>query len=191
MEQFTPSLEQQRAIDAILDFNQRYLYIFGGAGVGKSYVIESVKHHIAEADNLNVAFLAPTGKAATNINGDTIHSFFGLPATVLIPSGLPAVTGKLEELLNKVDMIVIDEISMVRADTFTAIDRRLREATSNLNTPFGGKKIVLLGDHLQLPPVVTEEDKHILYRYFQGFDIFATDAWLLSGFRRVELSEVQ
>jgi len=130
--------------------------ITGRAGTGKSTLVREM----VRQGGRNQVVLAPTGVAALNVCGATIHSFFGLPPRIINPKDIrPSPSRRL--LYQKLDRIIIDEMSMVRADVLDAIDHSLRINRGN-EEPFGGVKILLIGDFLQLPPVVTSEEEEIL-----------------------------
>jgi hypothetical protein len=132
------------------------ILVHGRAGTGKTTLIRRV---IAES-NLNHVVVAPTGVAALNAGGQTIHSFFGLPPRMINLDEI-APRNKLRSILRRLDFIVIDEISMVRADLMDAIDQTLR-VNRGRDEPFGGVPMLLVGDFLQLPPIVEEQDARIL-----------------------------
>ena len=122
--------------------------------------------------------LAPTGIAAINAGGSTLHSFFKLPFYPLLPDNpdFSLQRGRIHEffkytkphrkLLEELELIIIDEISMVRADIIDAVDRILRVYSRNLREPFGGKQILLVGDVFQLEPVVKGDEREILNRFY-------------------------
>ena len=129
----------------------RNMYITGKAGTGKSYLLAYFKNHTKK----NVAVVAPTGIAALNVGGQTIHSFFGLKPEPQYPEKFTSrdLNSRQATILKNIDTIVIDEASMVRVDMLDAIDRKLKIANHN-ELPFGGKQIIMFGDLYQLPPVV-------------------------------------
>ncbi|MFK8252123.1 ATP-dependent DNA helicase [Ancylobacter terrae] len=146
--------------------------VLGGAGTGKT----SFLHALRKAGGTKQAFLAPTGVAALQLGGQTIHSFFGLPPRLLNPEDVKP-RAQRRTVLKKLERLVIDEISMVRADVLDAVDRCLRIARADA-APFGGVQIVLVGDFLQLPPVVPTAEREILGRMgYRG--PFAFDAQVL------------
>jgi ATP-dependent DNA helicase PIF1 len=142
--------------------NSPVTLIHGRAGTGKTTLVRQ----IIEESKLNHVVVAPTGVAALNAGGQTIHSFFGLPPRMI---NLDEITprNKLRTILRRLDFIVIDEISMVRADLMDAIDRTLR-VNRGRDEPFGGIPMLLVGDFLQLPPIVGEQDESILRN--SGYD---------------------
>lgn len=146
--------EEMKAVIVLLEGEkERFIWISGRAGTGKSTFLQHLKNEIRPR---NAVYLAPTGVAALAIGGQTIHSFFWIdPAekahfeTKLDPDR----EGRLYPLLAAVETLVIDEISMVRADLLDEMDRRMRRAKGQPRIPFGGARLVLFGDPYQLPPV--------------------------------------
>ncbi|QFR31787.1 ATP-dependent RecD-like DNA helicase [Ancylobacter sp. TS-1] len=146
--------------------------VLGGAGTGKTTFLHTLRRHGGSRQ----AFLAPTGVAALQLGGQTIHSFFGLPPRLVDPDQVKPRSPK-RTLMKKLERLVIDEISMVRADVLDAVDRSLRIARGNPE-PFGGVQVVLVGDFLQLPPVVPTAEREILgHLGYEG--PFAFDARVL------------
>lgn len=149
------------------------LLITGKAGTGKSTFLEYFVNHTKKS----CVVLAPTGVAALNVNGETIHSFFHFHPNITKKDVLAkAKRVKKDSIYNNIDLIIIDEISMVRADLFDYIDIFLRTARKN-KLPFGGVQMCLIGDLFQLPPIVTKIEKSFFldnYRshYFFGTDVF-------------------
>lgn len=149
------------------------IMVLGGAGTGKTTFLQALRRHGGSKQ----AFLAPTGVAALQLGGQTIHSFFGLPPRLIDPDQVKPRAQK-RTLMRKLERLVIDEISMVRVDMLDAVDRSLRIARSN-PAPFGGVQVVLVGDFLQLPPVVPMAEREILgHLGYEG--PFAFDARVLT-----------
>lgn len=150
----TLSKEQIEAL-YLLEKTNRNLFITGKAGTGKSLVLQIFQH----LSSKRMAVVAPTGIAALNINGQTIHTLFQFPPEFLSDEILEekSIKGLSALVLSKLDMLVVDEVSMVRSDVINAIDYRLRKAKRN-DLPFGGVQIALFGDPYQLPPVVNDRD---------------------------------
>lgn len=147
------NLEQQLAFEMIEKTNTS-LFITGKAGTGKTTFIKNIQEMIDK----NFLVLAPTGIAALNVGGQTMHSFFGFPFEAMGPNlDLREIKTSLDNtnLLNHTDTIIVDEASMVRADLVDAMDRVLR-SLSRTHLPFGGKQMLFVGDLFQLPPVVKE-----------------------------------
>ncbi|WP_035716140.1 ATP-dependent DNA helicase [Azorhizobium doebereinerae] len=139
-----------------IDAGARALLVLGGAGTGKTTFL----HELRKTPRGRQVFLAPTGVAALQLGGQTLHSFFGIPPRILHPEDVKP-RAQVRRLLKKLDRLVIDEISMVRADLLDTVDRTLRIARDS-NVPFGGVQVVLVGDFLQLPPVVPMAEQEVL-----------------------------
>ena len=140
-----------------LESGEKSYFLTGKAGTGKSTMI----NNFIKQTSKNVAVLAPTGVAAQNVKGVTIHSFFGLPMGIIKPKNIHPDEYQ-EELWRSLDAIIIDEISMVRADVMDAIDFSLRRALKD-ERPFAGKKMIFAGDLFQLPPVVSKDVRAYFY----------------------------
>ncbi len=147
------------ALDA-LEKTDQSLFITGKAGTGKSTLLQLFRNTTKK----KVAVLAPTGVAALNVQGQTIHSFFGFPPRVITPSEAARhVTRKdLLRLYKNLEVLIVDEISMVRADMLDGMDKFLRINRGNFR-PFGGVQVVFFGDLFQLPPVVTRDPVEASY----------------------------
>ena len=141
-----------------LENGTQNIFITGKAGTGKSTLLEYFRNHTTK----NVAALAPTGVAAVNIKGQTIHSFFRFKPDIT-PDGVHSIKIRRIQraLYQKIDTIIIDEISMVRADLLDCVDRFMRLHGRGRMAPFGGVQMVFIGDLYQLPPVVTRSDRNI------------------------------
>ena len=151
----------------------RPLFITGKAGTGKTTFLRKLREQTPK----NMAVVAPTGVAAINAGGMTIHSFFQLPVRTLIPTpqsykqlfAEQRLTQRKRNLIYHLEMLVIDEISMVRADVLDAIDQVLRRYKYRKDQPFGGVQLVMIGDLFQLSPVVTRgEDEEAMRKYYEG-----------------------
>ena len=177
--------EQKKALDLML--SGKNVFLTGKAGTGKSTVLDKFQERCYH----ECVFLAPTGIAAININGSTIHSFFQLKPGLLTPDSIECIESRKHiAMIRSVRTIVIDEISMVRSDLFVAIDMRLQEITG-CNKPFGGKQIILVGDFLQLPPVVKEKtEADYLDRELGGHYAFQTALWQQADLQCVCLQTV-
>ena len=159
--------QQEIAYQLIKETNVSF-FLTGKAGTGKTTFLKKVQNEI----NKNFIVLASTGIAAINAGGDTIHSFFGIPFGVVTFKEPCKVKASKIELLRNVDTIIIDEVSMCRADLIDAIDRAMKHIC-HYSLPFGGKQVVFVGDIYQLPPVVTTNDKDILLNmYGEGIPFF-------------------
>ena len=149
-QEFTMDADQKKAF-ALIESTNTSLFITGKAGTGKSTFIKMIQEKIAK----NFLVLAPTGIAAINVGGQTMHSFFGFPFEVIGPHTQMKVSEEKQILLRHIDTIIVDEVSMVRCDMVDGMDRFLREAF-HTHMPFGGKQVVFVGDLFQLPPVVSD-----------------------------------
>ncbi|MGJ8561972.1 MAG: ATP-dependent DNA helicase [Alphaproteobacteria bacterium] len=161
------------------------ILVTGKAGTGKSTLVKFIRDSGLFP---NTIVLAPTGIAAINISGQTIHSFFRLPPRIITPDALDGQ--RPNRMWKKVDLIIIDEISMVRADIIDGIDMVLRKARKT-REPFGGARMMFVGDFHQLPPVVPAREGEILDR--MGYKSpFAYGAHVLAGgrFHKFELTQV-
>ena len=180
--------EQQSALDAMMA--GRNVFLTGEAGTGKSTVLKEFRKQCDRA----CVVLAPTGVAAINVGGATIHSFFMLKPGLMNEDTMDEIgSGKKRAVIRATKTIVIDEVSMVRSDVFSAVDIRLRSLArgGNRDRPFGGKQIILVGDFFQLPPVVkTETESEYLKKELGGDYAFQTDLWNRANFRCVFLKTV-
>ena len=144
----------------LLEDTTSNILVTGAAGTGKSTVL---RNFIALTKK-NCVVLAPTGIAATNVDGQTIHSFFQLPPGIIRSGDISK--HRFAPLYKRIDALVIDEISMVRRDLFDAMDQILRRQRDE-DKPFGGVKLVLFGDMHQLPPVVCDKERSVLYQKYE------------------------
>ncbi len=149
----------RHALD-VLEKTDTPIFITGKAGTGKSTLLQLFRN----TSHKKIAVLAPTGVAALNVQGQTIHSFFGFPPRIVSPSEASRkVTRKdLLRIYKNLEVLVIDEISMVRADLMDGMDKFLRVNRENYR-PFGGVQVVFFGDLFQLPPVVTRDPVESAY----------------------------
>ncbi len=155
------SAEQQKVYD-IIESSDSNVYITGKAGTGKSLLLEYFVGHTRKT----VAVVAPTGIAALNVGGMTIHSFFKFPPDVIDPKNVN-VDYKTREILHNIDAIVIDEVSMIRVDLMEGISAKLQIARRD-DRPFGGCQMIMFGDLYQLPPVVTDGQLHRYFNHTYG-----------------------
>ncbi len=177
--------EYQAAIDYLLT-GDGHLFVTGRAGTGKSTLLRALPQLIAE----EMVIVAPTGLAAVNVGGQTIHSFFGLPPRLVGPDDIRR--SRNGSVMRKLKLLVIDEVSMVRSDLMWAIDQSLRVNRGRAREPFGGVRLVMFGDLHQLPPVVQEGEvaEHLETRHGGPF-FFSVDALGEGvGTQRLELTQV-
>lgn len=169
--------ELQQALQ-ILQFTRRSLFLTGKAGTGKSTFLRYIASHTRKKH----VVLAPTGIAAINAGGVTLHSFFKLPFHPLLPNDVQYSVRNLRKtlkynsekikILRELELVIIDEISMVRADVIDFIDKVLRVYSQNMREPFGGKQLLLVGDIFQLEPVVKEDDRQLLQPFYPSLFFF-------------------
>lgn len=182
---FTPSEETQAVLATLEETNQN-IFLTGRAGTGKSTLL----NYFRATTKKNIAVVAPTGVAAINVNGETIHHFFkfGIGQTV---DQIRKTSTERQKFFKALDMLVIDEISMVRADLFDCVDRFLRINGKNQNLPFGGVQMLVIGDLYQLPPVVRPEERGLFEGlFYESPFFFDAKAFHGAGFETVELTHV-
>lgn len=187
--------EMQKALQ-IIQFTRRSLFLTGKAGTGKS----TFMRHIAATIKKKHIILAPTGIAAINAGGSTLHSFFKLPFHPLLPTdkrysarnirNTLKYNGEKTKLLREVELIIIDEISMVRADIIDFIDKVLRIYNRNMREPFGGKQLLLVGDIYQLEPVIKEDERQLLRPFYPYCFFFDAHVFREMQLIAVELKKV-
>lgn len=166
------SPEQQAVFDAI-ETTQQNLFITGRAGTGKSTLL----NHLSENTSKQIVICAPTGVAALNVGGQTIHSLFRLPIGVIADHDIDQGV-ELRKLLSTIDTLVIDEVSMVNADLLDAIDRSLRQARQRKHEAFGGVQVVLFGDPYQLAPVPGEGEERAYFEdHYRSIWFFDAKVW--------------
>ena len=183
--------ELQQALQ-IIQFTRRSLFLTGKAGTGKSTFLRYIAAHTKKKH----VILAPTGIAAINAGGSTLHSFFKLPFHPLLPNDVQFSPRNIRKVLRynsdkikvirELELIIIDEISMVRADIIDFIDKVLRVYSHNMREPFGGKQLLLVGDIYQLEPVVKEDDRQLLLPFYNSAFFF--DAMV---FRQMQLVSIE
>ena len=182
--------ELQNALQ-IIQYTRRSLFLTGKAGTGKSTFLRYIAAHTKKKHII----LAPTGIAAINAGGSTLHSFFKIPFHPLLPNdsmfSVRNIRNTLKynsekiKIIREVELIIIDEISMVRADIIDFIDKVLRIYSRNMREPFGGKQLLLVGDIYQLEPGVREEDRRLLSPFYRSSFFF--DAKVFEYFQLVSI----
>lgn len=197
---FVPDSQNKEFQDALqlIQYTRQSVFLTGKAGTGKSTFLR----HICNITKKKHVVLAPTGIAAINAGGSTLHSFFKLPFYPLLPEdpNLSLQRGRIHEflkytkthrkLLEELELVIIDEISMVRADIIDAMDRILRVYSHNLREPFGGKQILLVGDVFQLEPVVKGNEREILNRFYPTPYFFSAKVFSQIDLVSIELQKV-
>jgi hypothetical protein len=189
---------QELAISFINETDQ-HLFITGKAGTGKTTLLREIKAKTRK----KLVIAAPTGVAAINAGGVTLHSLFKLPTELILPvmdRTLPfkttgtvladlSLTAEKEKLLLDLEVLVIDEVSMMRADVLDAIDHVLRHVRGNPD-PFGGVQVIYFGDLYQLPPVAKPEEEAELLKYYRSFFFFDAKVMAAAAPVYIELTEV-
>lgn len=193
----TNNKEFQDALQLITHTRQS-VFLTGKAGTGKSTFLKYICNHT----NKKYVVLAPTGIAAINAGGVTLHSFFKLPFRPMLPDDpdLSLSHGRIFEffkypkekrkIIAEVDLIIIDEISMVRADIIDCVDRILRVYSGNMRLPFGGKQLLFVGDVFQLEPVVPSDQKEILSLFYASPFFFSARVFKDINLVPIELQKV-
>ncbi len=182
-----------------------HIFLTGKAGTGKTTFLRDV----AATTHKNFVIVAPTGIAALNAEGVTIHSQFLFPFGTYLPeptnfSEDPSsnffsrnqlarkhpLNSDRKKVLRSLDLLIIDEVSMLRADILDAIDYRLRSAKNNFHVPFGGVQLLLIGDLFQLPPIVKDSEWNVLREFYNSIHFFESKALQQAGYTYVELDKV-
>ena len=163
------------------------VFITGKAGTGKLTLLKIIRDDI----NKNYVVLAPTGVAVVNIGGQTIHSFFKFRPDITIEKVLKKYRNiRDSELYKNLEILIIDEISMVRADLLDCVNQFLKMHGPNKNAPFGGIQLVFIGDLYQLPPVVTYKEKEIFNSLYESPYFFDSKAFKETNFKLIELEKI-
>jgi tetratricopeptide (TPR) repeat protein len=193
----TDNAEFQDALN-LIQYTNTSVFLTGRAGTGKSTFLK----YICQQTHKKHVVVAPTGIAAINAGGMTIHSFFKAPFRPILPDDpdLSTKDGRIFDLLKyrkqhvklieETELLIIDEVSMVRADLLDFIDRVLRVYTKNMNQPFGGKQLLMVGDAFQLEPVTRREDWGILSRFYRSPYFFAARVFQQIPLVQIELKKV-
>jgi len=161
----------QRALD-VMEKTDRHVFITGKAGTGKSTLLE----YFRSITRKKIAVLAPTGVAALNVKGQTVHSFFRFKPDIT-PDTVKKIVRKKDNLYSRLDAVIIDEISMVRADLLDCVDRFLRLNGRHPKKSFGGIQMVFIGDLYQLPPVVTSAERELFKTHYDSPYFFSSHAF--------------
>lgn len=183
----TPTLNQEQTQAFEIMVSGANVFLTGNAGTGKSFLIKAFIAH-CQSQGKNIMVTAPTGIAALNIGGSTIHREFKVP---LDPIGPGSRISKITEAVKDSDIIIIDEISMVRFDVFSYISRIIKKAISLAHKP---KQLIVVGDFFQLPPVLPDYQREVLQKLWhkdiqEGF-AFEAPEWQQMNFRNIVLTKV-
>jgi len=181
--------DEQQALFDYIEQTDAHVFVTGRAGTGKSTLLS----YLTQNTEKSFAVCAPTGVAALNVGGVTIHSLFTFPLGLLGEVDIGKhLARRTREVLRALDMLVIDEVSMVSADLMDAIDRAMRIARGKRSVPFGGAQLVMFGDPYQLAPVPPRDPQERAYmaeNYRSGW-FFDAHAWRDSDLERFELGEI-
>jgi ATP-dependent DNA helicase PIF1 len=176
----------KKALD-IMETSSKNAFITGKAGTGKSTLLQYFRMHTKK----RVVVLAPTGVAAINVQGETIHSFFRFKPNITLNKVKKIKIAKGQKSLYKeLDAIIIDEISMVRADLLDCVDKFLRLNGPKKKKPFGGIQMIFIGDLYQLPPVVTSQEKELFLQQYQSPYFFAAESFENLQMEYIELEKI-
>lgn len=174
--------EEGERIFNILENSNYNIFLTGRAGTGKSTLL----NHFRINTKKNVAVLAPTGVAAVNVQGQTIHSFFKFPIGITVDD----IHKKSSKVYKNLDAIIIDEISMVRADLLDCVEKFMRMNGKYINKPFGGAQIIVIGDPYQLPPVMTKGEQYFYDGIYESPYFFDAHCFGQANFCMIELNQV-
>lgn len=173
----------KKALD-LMETSRKNVFVTGKAGTGKSTLLD----YFRRTTKKKVVVLAPTGVAALNVKGQTIHSFFNFKPDIT-KDKVKKIRGEKKRIFKEIDTIIIDEISMVRADLLDCVDRSLR-LNRKSNKPFGGVQMIFIGDLYQLPPVVTSREKELFNNYYRGAYFFNARVFRELAMEFVELEKI-
>ena len=190
-EEFVHDQYTRKAMDLVR--KGQSFFITGKAGTGKTMLLKKIVQE-SRARGKNIAVTAPTGIAAKNAEGKTLHSFFGLKTFVFIPGQTRRwyhLDSARERIIRNLNILIIDEISMVRCDVLDMVDHSLRRIKGN-RKPFGGIQVIFFGDLFQLPPVVTATEEELLYKHYEKNSpyFFSSDVIKKMPFPVLELEKV-
>jgi ATP-dependent DNA helicase PIF1 len=179
--------KEQSALFDLIESTREHIFITGRAGTGKSTLL----NYLTENTSKQVAVCAPTGVAALNVQGTTIHSLFFLPIGVIGTQRLTHSPQK-RKVLQAIDTLIIDEVSMVNADVLDGIDRTLREVRHKRHEAFGGVQVIMFGDPYQLAPVPprSAEEKAYFADHYESIWFFDAMVWRDAPLRIVEMTEI-
>lgn len=177
--------EEQEELRSLIENTKDHIFITGKAGTGKSTLLQALK----KTSPKKFVVAAPTGVAALNVGGQTVHSLFKLPAKFVHRSDIK-VSKATQKLLSQIEMVIIDEVSMLRADLMDAIDEILQEARSSRQA-FGGVQMVMFGDLYQLPPIVADRELQQYFKdHYNSYYFFSANVWQNTQLRVHELETI-
>lgn len=176
----------QRALD-LIEHSREHLFITGKAGTGKSTLLDYCYGHCEK----NIVLLAPTGVAALNVKGQTIHRFFGFPVNISVGQIYSGdFKPRAVRIFRRLETLVIDEASMLRADLLDCIDVFLRKYGPVKDKPFGGVQMVFVGDLYQLPPVVSNRELDFFHRNYATPYFFSAAVFREIPLKVIELKKI-
>jgi hypothetical protein len=201
-----PPTERYTLAARFVNSTGTHIFLTGKAGTGKTTFL----HNLGRATHKNYIVVAPTGIAALNAGGVTIHSQFLLPLGTFIPDRSPTghyiedgafytqhtlarknpLNSPRKQVLRDIELLIIDEVSMLRADILDAIDYRLRSVRGNYHQSFGGVQVLLIGDLYQLPPIVKDHEWRVMQQYYRSPHFFHAHALQQDGFVYIELDHI-
>lgn len=180
----------------LIRYTRQSVFMTGKAGAGKSTFLKYITGNIKKKHIV----LAPTGIAAVNAGGVTLHSFFKIPFKPLLPDDPDFAVNRIrqrlkytktkQKIIKELELIIIDEISMVRADIIDFVDKVLRVYSGNMREPFGGKQLLLVGDIFQLEPVVTNDMRQLLKPFYPNLFFFSARVFEQLSVVPIELTKV-
>lgn len=189
LEIFPDGLEQDADFMKVfryLEKSKEHIFVTGKAGTGKSTLLR----YFQLKTKKKVVVLAPTGIAAINVQGQTIHSFFNLPHTLIQKKDIRRLRQEKRKIIEKIDTLIIDEVSMLRADILDGIDHALRVNREELEVPFGGVQLVFFGDLFQLPPIVDDEMDEVFSAKYSNPYFFQAQIFSKIKVKFIELEKV-
>lgn len=184
----------QEYANLFADKTDQNIFLTGKAGTGKTTFL----HKLRKESSKQMAVVAPTGVAAINAGGTTIHSFFQLPLTPFIPTpeGKKDLISKLQirkerrQVMRELELLIIDEVSMVRADVLDALDTILRQVRYRHSEAFGGVQVIFIGDMFQLSPIANNEEWNILSQFYKGLYFFNSHVFQEKPFVHIEFDKI-
>ena len=183
-----------KTVEHYINNTNRSIFLTGKAGTGKTTLLQKIQ----QTSTKQIIVAAPTGVAAINAGGTTLHSLFQLPFTPFLPTeemrkqliSSIQMRKQRRRVIHEMDLLIIDEVSMVRADLLDAIDTLLRHLRYQPNTPFGGVQLLLIGDLFQLAPVVKEAEWNLLKPHYKGIYFFHSKAFQQLNTLHFELDKI-
>ncbi len=177
--------EQFKKVFNLVENTQKHIFVTGKAGTGKSTLLKLLRDQTRK----QVVVVAPTGVAAVNVKGQTIHSFFGFRPDITVDKAREVGRKASSKVYKSMELLIIDEISMVRADLFDCIDQFLQVVRKS-GQPFGGVQLLVIGDLFQLPPVLTNNDRDAIIQMYGSPYFFSSHAMKTIELQQVHLDKI-